>query len=185
MEASAPTKPARYDASQGPRIVGPQDGKALDLGSFGVRFMAFAEETGGGFSLIEHPIPPKTLVAPLHRHSREDEYSFVLEGRMGAMLGDDVVYAEAGDLAFKPGNQWHTFWNDGDTPCRILEIISPGGFEHFFEEMGEQVATHGFDPERQAALAESYGLEAKPESIPEICKEHGLDHPLLNMAGGG
>ena len=57
------------------------------------------------------------LVAPLHRHTREDEYSFVLEGRMGALLGDEVVYAEAGDLAFKPGNQWHTFWNAGDSPA--------------------------------------------------------------------
>ena len=102
------------------------------------------------------------------------------------MLGDDVVYAEAGDLAFKPARPVaHVLERTATTPCRILEIISPGGFEHFFEEMGEQVATHGFDPERQAALAESYGLEAKPESIPEICKEHGLDHPLLNMAGGG
>ena len=83
----------------------------MDLGSVGVRFMAWTEETGGGFSLVEHPIPPKTLVAPLHVHEREDEYSFVLEGRMGAKLGDDVVYAEAGDFAFKPRNQWHTFWN--------------------------------------------------------------------------
>ena len=75
--------------------------------------MAWTEETGGGFSLVEHPIPPRTLVAPLHRHSREDEYSFVIEGRMGALLGDDVVYAEAGDFVFKPRKQWHTFWNPG------------------------------------------------------------------------
>ena len=52
----------------------------------GVRFMLAGDETGGGFSLVEHPIPPRALAAPLHRHSREDEYSFVLEGRLGAML---------------------------------------------------------------------------------------------------
>ena len=172
----------RPDASRGPRIVGPADGKALEFGSFGVRFLAYADETGGGFSLIEHPIPPRMLVAPLHRHTREDEYSFVLEGRMGALLGDQVVYAEPGDLAFKPGNQWHTFWNAGDTPCRILEIISPGGFEHYFEEMAEVMATHGFDPERIVALAGRYGLEADPESIPRLCEEHGLDHPALHAA---
>ena len=56
---------------------------------------------------------------------------------MGALLGDDVVYAEPGDLVFKPRDQWHTFWNAGDEPCRILEIIAPGGFEHLFREMGE------------------------------------------------
>jgi mannose-6-phosphate isomerase-like protein (cupin superfamily) len=124
---AARTGGARFDGSEGPRIVGPADGKAVDLQSIGVRFMAWAEETGGGFSLVEHPMPPRTLAAPLHRHSREDEYSFVIEGRMGALLGDDVIYAETGDLAFKPRNQWHTFWNPDDRPCRILEIISPGG----------------------------------------------------------
>ena len=123
--------------SQGPRILGPNDGKTVDFGSLGVRFMVWSEESGGGFSLVEHPIPPRTLVAPLHRHANEDEYSYVLEGRMGAQLGDEVVHAEKGDLVFKPRDQWHTFWNVGDEPCRILEIISPGGFEHVFEEMAD------------------------------------------------
>src|SRR5215218_10835775 len=95
----------------------------------------------GGFSLVEHPIPPRSLCAPLHRHDGVDEYSFVLEGRMGALLGDDVIYAEAGELAFKPRDQWHTFWNAGDTPCRILEIISPAGFERFFEELAAGVGS--------------------------------------------
>jgi quercetin dioxygenase-like cupin family protein len=88
--------------SQGPRILGPNDGKTVDFGSFGVRFMVWSEESGGGFSLVEHPIPPRTLVAPLHRHANEDEYSYVLEGRMGAQLGDEVVHAEKGDFVFKP-----------------------------------------------------------------------------------
>jgi mannose-6-phosphate isomerase-like protein (cupin superfamily) len=178
METSTQGTRIRFDASQGPRIVGPNDGKAVDLGSVGVRFMAWMEETGGGFSLVEHPIPPKTLVAPLHIHEREDEYSFVLEGRMGAQLGDDVVYAETGDLAFKPRNQWHTFWNPADTPCRILEIISPGGFEHFFEEMANLMAGE-FNPEQLGELGARYGLSFKPESVPELCAEHGLWHPLL------
>src|SRR5262245_42428839 len=96
---------ARFDASQGPRIIGPTDGRSVDLGSIGARMMAWAEETGAGFSLVEHPMPPRHLAAPIHRHSREDEYSFVLEGRMGALLGDDVVYAGPGDFAFKPRDQ--------------------------------------------------------------------------------
>ena len=97
--------------------------------------MIDGQDTAGRFSLVEHPMPPRALAAPLHRHSREDEYSFVLEGRMGAQLGDEVVYAETGDLVFKPRDQWHTFWNAGDEPCRILEIISPAGFERYFEEL--------------------------------------------------
>ena len=77
---------AGFDGSTGPRIIGPQDGKFADLKSIGVRFMIWGAETGGTFSLVEHPIPPRTLVAPLHLHTREDEYSYVLEGRMGAQL---------------------------------------------------------------------------------------------------
>jgi mannose-6-phosphate isomerase-like protein (cupin superfamily) len=181
MEAAPKEKHRRFDASQGPRIVGPAGGKAVDLMSVGVRFMVWGEETGGTFSLVEHPIAPRTLVAPLHRHTREDEYSFVLEGTMGALLGDDVVYAEPGDLAFKPGNQWHTFWNAGDTPCRILEIISPSGFEHYFDELAELMQQPDFEPSQIATLGAQYGLEADPESIPRICEEHGLTHPMLEQ----
>ena len=171
----------RFDAGQGPRLIGPRDGKAVDLGSVGVRFMAWTEETGGGFSLVEHPIPPRTLVAALHRHSREDEYSFVLEGRMGALLGNDVVYADTGDFVFKPRDQWHTFWNAGHAPCRILEIISPGGFEHFFDEADALVNSPEFDPAAMGELGARYGLEFDLESVPRLCAEHGLDHPMLHM----
>ena len=77
------------------KVVGPADGKAGSLGGIGVRLMALGEETGGGFSLVEHPMPPRALAAPLHRHLREDEYSYVLEGRVGALLGDEVLIARA------------------------------------------------------------------------------------------
>ena len=89
---------------------------------------------------------PRALAAPLHRHTREDEYSFILEGRMGALLGDDVVEAGPGDLVHKPRNQWHTFWNAGDEPCRILEIISPAGFEQFFRELSDMGGALKADP---------------------------------------
>ena len=164
----------RFDASQGPRTIGPRDGKSVDLGSIGARMMAWTEETGGGFSLLEHPMPPRRLAAPIHKHSREDEYSFVLEGRMGALLGDDVVYAEAGDLVHKPRNQWHTFWNAGDEPCRILEIIAPGGFEKFFDELVEVGAAGPPEPEWLAALGARYGLEFDFASIPGLCERFGV-----------
>jgi len=174
METSTALR--RFDHTQGPRIVGPTDGVYRELQTIGARMMVWTEETGGGFSLVEHPIPPHSLAAPVHKHSREDEYSFVLEGRMGALLGDDVVYADAGDFAFKPRDQWHTFWNAGDEPCRILEIICPGGFEHFFDELG-QLRETGAGPEALGPLGEKYGLEFRPESIPQLCEEHGLTFP--------
>lgn len=181
MEARTTEQLGRFNPSQGPRKLGAQSGKAVDLGSVGVRFMAWSEETGGGFSLVEHPIPPRTLVAPVHRHSNEDEYSFVLEGRMGALLGEGVIYAEAGEFAFKPRHQWHTFWNPDDTPCRILEIISPGGFEHFFDELAGLMERPDFDPAQMGELGARYGLEFDPESVARLCAAHGLDHPLLHL----
>lgn len=164
------------EASERPSILGPTDGKVLDFGAFGVRFMVGRDESGGRFSLLEHPIPPRTLVAPLHRHANEDEYSYVLEGRMGAQLGDEVVYAEKGDLVFKPRNQWHTFWSAGDESCRVLEIISPGGFEGLFEEMAED--PESMTGEAALALDARYGIEADYESIERLCEEHGLDFPV-------
>jgi len=139
-----------------------------------VRFMINGEDSGGGFSLVEHPIPPRTLGAPLHRHSREDEYSYVLEGRVGALLGDEVVYGEVGDLIFKPRNQWHSFWNAGDEPARILEIISPAGFEHYFEELVDMGGSRRADRSALASLAQRYGLEMDVTSIPGLVERFGL-----------
>src|SRR5215218_3492159 len=163
------------EISCAPRIVGPQDGKAGSLGSIGVRFMIDGEDThDGGFSLVEHPMPPRRVAAPLHKHTREDEYSFVLEGRMGALLGEEVVYAGTGDLVFKPRDQWHTFWNAGDEPCRILEIISPAGFEKFFDELVDLTSAGPLDPSGLPELGARYGLEANMESIPGLCERFGV-----------
>ena len=156
------------------KVIGPKDGKAGWLGSIGVRFMVGTEESGGGFSLVEHPMPPRALAAPLHRHSREDEYSYVVEGKLGALLGDEVLIAEEGDLVFKPRDQWHTFWNAGDEPARILEIISPGGFERYFDELVEMGGGPQADPQALGELSARYGLEMKPESVPELLERFGL-----------
>src|SRR5476651_1968703 len=148
------------------RVLGPADGKAGFLGSIGVRFMIDGEKTDGGFALVEHPMSAHALAAPLHRHSREDEYSYVVEGRVGALLGDEVVLGTPGDLIFKPRNQWHTFWNAGDEPARLLEIISPAGFEHFFEELVDLGGVAQADPTVLGALCARYELEMDPASLP-------------------
>jgi mannose-6-phosphate isomerase-like protein (cupin superfamily) len=161
-------------AAVGAKIVGPGDAKEGFLGSIGARFMIDGSETGRRFSLVEHPMSPRALAAPLHRHTREDEYSYVLEGRMGALLGDDVVEAGPGDLVHKPRNQWHTFWNAGDEPCRILEIIAPAGFEHFFRELVDMGGVLEADEAALAKLNERYGLEMRPETVPGLLERFGL-----------
>src|SRR5436305_5681182 len=159
------------------RVLGPDDGKAGSLGTIGVRFMIDGQDAGERFALVEHPMAPRALAAPLHRHTREDEYSYVLEGRVGALLGDEVVIGEPGDLISKPRGQWHTFWNAGDEPARILEIISPAGFESFFEDLVDLGGVTQIDPGRFAELCARYGLEADPTSIPGLIERFDLRLP--------
>jgi mannose-6-phosphate isomerase-like protein (cupin superfamily) len=158
-------------------VVRPCDAKTGFLGSIGVRFLIDGAKAAERFSLVEHPMSPRALAAPLHRHTREDEYSFVLEGRVGALLGDEVLVGEPGDLIFKPRNQWHTFWNAGDVPARILEIISPAGFERFFHELVELGGVTRADPMTLATLCARYELEMDPESIPSLVARFDLRFP--------
>ena len=157
------------------RILSPQDGKSWRIGTTGVRIMIDGDDSSGRFSLVEHPMEPRALAAPLHRHRSEDEYSFVTEGRIGVDLGGEVVFGNRGDLIFKPRNQWHTFWNASDEPARILEVISPAGFERYFAELASWEPP--FDPEKVLAPAARYDVELDFGSIPHLIKEHGVRFP--------
>ena len=159
------------------KVIGPTEGKAGFLGSIGVRFMIDGPETAERFSLVEHPMSARALAAPMHRHNNEDEYSYVIEGRMGALLGDEHLEAGPGDLVYKPRGQWHTFWNAGDQPCRILEIISPAGFERFFAELVELGGVAQAGPEKLGALCERYALEMDPASLPDLIQRFGVRFP--------
>jgi quercetin dioxygenase-like cupin family protein len=106
-------------------VLSPDEAERVHLGGLGVRFMIEGAQSGGTFALVEHPIEPRVLAAPMHTHEREDEYTYVLEGEIGVQVGDEVRVARPGDLVFKPRGVPHAFWNAGDTPARALEIISP------------------------------------------------------------
>ena len=158
-----------------PTVVLPGGGESFDFGGLGVEWKIDGHQAGGRFSVVHHPIAPRALAAPLHYHHNEDEYSFVLEGRLGALLGDQVLTAEPGSWVFKPRGEWHTFWNAGDSPCRIIEIISPGGFEDFFRE----VAQAWGDLDAFLEIGRKYSLDMDLESVPGLCKRFGLTFPEL------
>ena len=166
------------------KVVGPNDSVAGFLGSIGVRFMLGGDESSGGVALVEHPMSARALAAPLHKHSLEDEYSFILTGRVGALLGDEVLEGGPGDLIFKPRNQWHTFWNAGDEPARILEIISPAGFERFFKELVDMGGVTEAPPEKMMELMGRYQLEMDPESVPGLVERFSLRFPGEPLKGG-
>ncbi|MGH8870448.1 MAG: cupin domain-containing protein [Acidimicrobiia bacterium] len=135
-----------------------------ELGVVGARFIMDGGPSEGRFSVVEHPIVPRGLAAPLYMHAWEDEFSFVLEGRWGFGLGSDVVHAGPGDLAYKPRDVWHTFWNATDEPARLLEIISPAGFEQLFVELAELLKTDPDNLQAGEGLGVKYGIQIDPEA---------------------
>lgn len=174
-ESAAPGGNASAQPQPPLRIIQANDGDSFDLGGLGLHWKIDSEASDGRFSIVHHPIAARALAAPLHRHHREDEYSYVLRGRLGALLGDQVVEAPAGTWVFKPRHQWHTFWAAGDEPCEIIELISPGGFEEYFRE----VARTWGDLEAFAAINRKYELDMDFESLPGLCQRFGLSFPQL------
>jgi quercetin dioxygenase-like cupin family protein len=158
-------------------VLSPDEGETVWLRKLGIRFMIGGEETQGNFALVEHPIGPRALAAPMHTHQREDEYTYVLEGEIGVQVGEEVLVARPGDLVFKPRGVPHAFWNAADEPARALEIISPAGFERYFAELAPLFppANQGpLDQEAIGAVREMYGLEIDMGSIPVLAERHGL-----------
>jgi mannose-6-phosphate isomerase-like protein (cupin superfamily) len=156
-------------------MVDAREKDSFDFGGLSIRWKVDGSQTGGRFSVVHHPIAPHALAAPLHRHANEDELSYVLTGRLGALLGEDIVTAEAGTWLFKPRGQWHTFWNAGEIPCEIIEVISPAGFEEYFRE----VAAAWGDVASFARINQKYALDMQFESVPELCRRFGLTFPVL------
>ena len=159
-------------------VVSPADRTTLLQGPLGAILMLGGDRTAGRLSLVEHPLQPRALGSPMHTRRNEDEYSVVLEGQVGAQIGEQTVVAGPGDVLVKPRGVPHAFWNPADQPARLLEIISPAGFEGYFAGLGEIFAGQGPpDPGRQAELADRYGLDVDRASIPRLAAAHGLRLP--------
>lgn len=94
-------------------------------------------------------------------------------------MGDDVVSADAGTWVFKPRQQWHTFWNVGQTPCEIIAVVSPAGFEEYFRE----VAPAWGDTAMFAHINRKYALEMRFEGVSDLCQRFGLTFPPCKRGG--
>src|SRR5262249_7936799 len=149
-------------------VVKPGEGRSVSLGGMGVVFKVSGGDTGGAFAVVEHPIEPGRLVPP-HVHLREDEYSYVLEGTIGARVGDHEVVAGPGSYLFKPRGLMHTFWNAGPAPARILEIIAPAGFEAYLAELAESGV-----PGRRQELATRYGVTYSWDWVAGLISRYNL-----------
>ena len=154
------------ERSRRPLAIGWEATDRFDFGGLAVHWKIDGTSTGGRVAVVHHPLAPRALAAPLHFHHNEDGFSYVLSGKLGDLLGEDVVVATPGTWVRKPRRQWHTFWNAGDDPCEIIEVISPAGFENYFRE----VATSWGDVFRFAEINTKYSLDMRFDSVPELCR---------------
>jgi quercetin dioxygenase-like cupin family protein len=152
-------------------------GPDRSIGSIGVGFRVGGEQTGGQVAIVEHPFPPGALVPP-HVHTREDEFSIVTAGEIGFRSGSDEVVLAAGGYISKPRGELHTMWNAGSVEARMIEIITPAGFERFFLELAEMFQAGAPDPGMLEPLAASYGLFFDPTWVPDLMDKHGLNSPF-------
>lgn len=154
------TTPTAADA----RFLGPGEGQAVWFLNSRMTVKASAETTGGAFGLVESCIPPG-FSPPLHIHHREDESFWVLEGELTMRCADKTFRARAGSFVFLPRGVPHTFVVEGDTPARMLTLVTPGGGERFFVDAGRPAEHDGMpspvppDIQLLKRVGEQYGDE--------------------------
>jgi quercetin dioxygenase-like cupin family protein len=155
-----------------PKVVAPGEGKTVML--FGVRFSYKVEsaDCAGKLAVLEVEIPARTLVKP-HNHTREDEFSLVLEGTVGVRVGDRELTAGPGSYLVKPRYTPHAMWNATSAPARVIEILAPAGLEAYFEELAPILAEHRTASEYYQ-LAENYGITICDDWIEELERTHGV-----------
>jgi mannose-6-phosphate isomerase-like protein (cupin superfamily) len=116
-----------------------------------------SEDTGGEYSVVETIAEPNQG-PPLHIHENEDEIFVVIEGKFEIICGDTTYTVQNGDVAVLPRRIPHTFRNTGEKNGRILQTISPGGFENFFAEVSRDINPEVPDFPKLSGIAERYNL---------------------------
>ena len=144
----------------------------IQIGRFGTRYLAESAQAGGAFALLEHTLEPGVMGMPPHRRTREDALSYVLEGTLTVWEEGATRTYRPGEVVAKPRGRWHTFWNAGDEPLRILEIIAPAGIEALFRLLGDPGGE--YDPQTLPALVAPFGCEVDFEATMPIVERHGL-----------
>ncbi|MEV6769251.1 cupin domain-containing protein [Nocardia sp. NPDC051030] len=154
----------------------------MPIPGFGADFKFDSQLTDEAVSIVEHPFAVGQITPP-HMHSREDEYSLVLEGEIGFRSDDDETVLGPGGYVLKPRGQMHAMWNAGQVPGRIVEIIVPGGFERYFADLGELLAVEQTDPAVYDALAARYGLiYGHPDWLDDVIARYNLNPPTHGTA---
>jgi quercetin dioxygenase-like cupin family protein len=113
-------------------VIQPGEGDVLG-GDFQQVIKVRSAMTKGAMGVLEETIPPRRLIPP-HTH-RNDVWCYVLTGEIGVLVGEEIVHAGPGCWVLKPRDVVHAMWNRGTEGARIIEILTPGGSEAWFEEI--------------------------------------------------
>ncbi len=113
-----------------------------------------------GMALGDAVIPPRTAGPSRHVHTREDEAVYVIEGVLTAEVGRQRFEIATGDFLWMPRGLPHTFANLTQDPVRVVGLIHPSGFEQFFSDLADYLATTDGQPDPDAILHlnEQYGV---------------------------
>ena len=138
----------------------------------GVVIKLYGEETNGAIAIIEQSFAPGLLLPP-HVHEN-DVWLYLLEGEMHARVGDEIVKATPGSWVLKPRGIPHTMWNAGTEPARLIEVYTPGGFEHFFRNFGARLRQGPIGLDELNQLGAPHGIRFFDDWIPELKAAYNL-----------
>lgn len=141
-----------------PIIVPAGGGTPLNVLASTVYCKAVGSETGGTFSFF-HVVEAPHAGPPLHIHTREDETFYVLSGKVRVQIGEEVKSAPPGTFASFPRGVPHAYKNMGDTPAELLVMVTPSGFERFFEALHEGSQKGPLEPPQLIEIGARFGLE--------------------------
>ena len=144
--------------------------------ALGTTYKVLSDSVGGSAAVVEHTLEAKSLGAPMHKHTFENEISCVLEGELSVIQDGEVQTAGPGQYIIKPKGIFHTFWNASSQRIRFIEIITPGNFEYYFAELAPFLLLN--QPPQMDKVRETgakYGLIVDPHAADEIVKKYGLN----------
>lgn len=147
-------------------VRGPHEGEMFYAGGDRYRFLAEGTDTDSSYALIEATVPPGGGPPP-HKHSREEEGFYVIQGEITVHVDGQEVVAGPGSFANLPKGSTHWFRNNTDQTAKMLIFLAPGGMEQMFRETGT--------PARDADAPIPSFSESERDRMKEVLPRFGLE----------
>jgi quercetin dioxygenase-like cupin family protein len=158
-------------------LVRPDQG--AEHSAMGIRSVAKIKgaQTFGAFSIVEVRLPAGFFVPP-HKHEKTSEVSYVLEGKLGAMVGAEELQAGLGAFVVRPKGVPHALWSADGQPVRVLDMYTPAGFEEFGEELAQRFASAPPTFDQLIEIGLRHDVIFLPELAPPLVRKYNLRLPV-------